>query len=117
MNSNQKSIDLNHLNSITSGDESFKKELIAIFLNQIPVFINNMKKYLAQNKLENLTREAHTAKSSAMIFGMENTGKLLKEIQHLAETNQAGDIQNILLQVETELNQANSELNEILKEV
>jgi hypothetical protein len=52
-----------------------------------------------------------------MIFGMENTGKLLKEIQHLAETNQAGDIQHILLQVETELNQANSELNEILKEV
>jgi hypothetical protein len=49
MNSNQKSIDLNHLNSITSGDESFKKELIAIFLNQIPVFISNMKKYLGQN--------------------------------------------------------------------
>lgn len=117
MNSNLKTIDFNHLNSITNGDESFKKELIGIFLNQIPVFIHNMKDYLDNNKMEKLAREAHTAKSSALIFGMENTGKLLKEIQHLAETNQADNIQNILLQVESELNQANSELHEILKEV
>ena len=78
-------IDLNHLNSITNGDENFKKELIGIFLNQIPVFIHNMKDYLDNNKMEKLAREAHTAKSSALIFGMENTGKLLKEIQYWAE--------------------------------
>lgn len=117
MNRNLKTIDLNHLNSITSGDESFKKELIAIFLNQIPVFIHNMKDYLDNNKMEKLAREAHTAKSSALIFGMENAGNLLKEIQLLAETKQADVIQPKLLQVETELNQANSELLEILKEV
>jgi HPt (histidine-containing phosphotransfer) domain-containing protein len=117
MNKDLKIVDYNHLNSIASGDENFKKELILIFLKQIPDFINNMKKYLGQNKFQNLAREAHTAKSSVLIFGMENTGRLLKEIEQLAENSQPDNIQRILLQVETELNQANSELQEILKGV
>jgi len=117
MNKNFKIIDYNHLNNIAGGDESFKKELILIFLKQIPDFINNMKEYLDQNNFQNLAREAHTAKSSALIFGMENTGRLLKEIEQLAENSQSDNILHILLKVETELNQANSELQEILKGV
>ena len=101
---------------MTNGDESFKKELAAIFLNQIPVFIDNMKKYHAHNNLENLAREAHTAKSSAMIFGMENTGMLLKEIQFLAENNKVPEIEPALKEVEKDLLQAKTELDEILKE-
>jgi len=116
MNSNEKFINLNHLESIVSGDESFKKELITIFLTQIPAFINNMKKYLAQNNLENLAREAHTAKSSALIFGMENTGRLLKEIQLLAEGNKPIEIQPALEEVKMELFQAKTELENFLKE-
>jgi HPt (histidine-containing phosphotransfer) domain-containing protein len=116
MNSNLKTIDLNHLNSITSGDESFKKELIAIFLNQIPVFIHNMKDYLDNNKMEKLAREAHTAKSSALIFGMENTGKLLKEIQHWAENKKPAEICPALEEVEMELLQAKTELENFVKE-
>lgn len=116
MSSNLKIIDFNHLNSITSGDESFKKELIAIFLNQIPVFIHNMKDYLDNNKMEKLAREAHTAKSSALIFGMENTGKLLKEIQHWAENKKPTEIWPALEEVEMELLQAKTELENFLKE-
>jgi len=110
MSSNGKFINFNHLESIVSGDENFKKELITIFLTQIPAFINNMKKYLAQNNLENLAREAHTAKSSALIFGMENTGRLLKEIQLLAENNKPTEIQPALEVVAMELNKAITEL-------
>jgi len=116
MSSNGKFINFNHLESIVSGDENFKKELITIFLTQIPAFINNMKKYLAQNNLENLAREAHTAKSSALIFGMENTGRLLKEIQLLAEGNKPIEIQPALEEVKMELFQAKTELENFLKE-
>jgi HPt (histidine-containing phosphotransfer) domain-containing protein len=115
MSSNLKTIDINHLNSIVNGDENFKKELIGIFLNQIPVFIQNMKDYLDNNKMEKLAREAHTAKSSALIFGMENTGRLLKEIQHWAENNMALEIAPALKQVETELSKAETELLDLLK--
>jgi HPt (histidine-containing phosphotransfer) domain-containing protein len=115
MNSNLKSINLDHLNSIAGGDESFARELIGIFLTQIPVFINNMKTYFSQNKFENLAREAHTAKSSALIFGMENTGRLLKEIQHLAENKMALEIAPALKEVETELCKAEVELKDVMK--
>jgi HPt (histidine-containing phosphotransfer) domain-containing protein len=115
MNSNLKTIDFSHLNSIACGDDSFKIELIGIFLEQIPVFIHNMKKYLDNNKLEKLAREAHTAKSSVLIFGMTNSGRLLKEIQLLAESKKPTDIQQALEEVEIELKQAKIELKDFLK--
>ena len=115
MNSNLKIIDFSHLNSIASGDDDFKKELIGIFLEQIPVFINNMKKYLDNNKLEKLAREAHTAKSSVLIFGMTNSGTLLKEIQLMAESKNSTEIQPSLEEVEKELIQAKTELENFLK--
>jgi hypothetical protein len=65
--------------------------------------------------MEKLAREAHTAKSSALIFGMENTGKLLKEIQQWAENKMALEISPALKEVETELRKAEAELMEVLK--
>jgi HPt (histidine-containing phosphotransfer) domain-containing protein len=114
MNDNLKIIDLNHLDTITGGDENFKKELADIFLLQIPVFIENMKTYYDGNKMEELAREAHTAKSSVLIFGMENAGRLLKEIQHLAENKKIKEIEPALKEVEIDLQQAKTELGEFL---
>jgi HPt (histidine-containing phosphotransfer) domain-containing protein len=116
MSSNLKPIDFNHLDGIVNGDENFKKELIGIFLEQIPVFIHNMKKFLDNNKFEKLAREAHTAKSSALIFGMTNSGRLLKEIELLAESHKTTEILPALEEVEMELMQAKTELENFLKE-
>jgi hypothetical protein len=55
-----------------------------------------MKKFQDENDLESLAKEAHTAKSSVLIFGMEETGANLKKIQLLAEENQAGQIPELL---------------------
>jgi len=115
MSINLKPVDFNHLDGIASGDESFKKELIGIFLEQIPVFIHNMKKYLENNKLEKLAREAHTAKSSALIFGMTNSGRLLKEIELLAESHNITGILPALEEVEQELIQAKIQLENFLQ--
>jgi HPt (histidine-containing phosphotransfer) domain-containing protein len=115
MSNNLQPVDFNHLDSIVNGDESFKKELIGIFLEQIPVFMKNMNKFLENNKPENLAREAHTAKSSVLIFGMTNAGALLKEIQLLAESKKIMEIQPILKLVETEFNNATEQLSGSLK--
>lgn len=115
MNNNLQSIDFKHLNNIANGDENFKKELIGIFLEQIPEFINNMNKFFEQNNLEKLAREAHTAKSSVLIFGMTNTGKLLKEIQLFAENKNLEQIEPALKHVVQELNFAKTELLNVLK--
>ncbi len=113
--SSLKPVDFNHLNGIVNGDENFKKELVAIFLEQIPDFINNMKLFLEKENSEKLAREAHTAKSSAMIFGMTDAGKLLKEIQFLAENNKTQEIIPALKLVESEFENATEQLKEYLK--
>jgi HPt (histidine-containing phosphotransfer) domain-containing protein len=115
MSSNLKPVDYNHLDGVVNGDENFKKELIGIFLEQIPVFIHNMKKYLDNDEFEKLAREAHTAKSSALIFGMTNSGRLLKEIELLAENKKPEEILPALEEVEIELLQAKTELENFLK--
>ena len=116
MNNKLQSVDFTHLNTITGEDVNFRNELIGIFLEQIPDFIGNMKKFLAGNELQNLAREAHTAKSSVLIFGMTNTGHLLKDIQLWAENKKTMEIEPALKQVEMDLNQARIDLMKVLKE-
>lgn len=99
-------MDLEEINRITCGDKSFKNELIEIFLKQIDEFIVKMNKYLDDNNMENLAREAHTAKSSVLIFGMEDTGLLLKDIQFLAESSNTTEIPSLIKKVENDLNEA-----------
>jgi len=115
MNKTNLLLDLSQVDQITDGDPNFKKELIAIFLEQIPEFISNMDDFLENNNLERLAREAHTAKSSVMIFGMQDTGMLLKEIELTAEEKKIGQIPSLLKQVETNLNEAQIQLNDLMQ--
>jgi HPt (histidine-containing phosphotransfer) domain-containing protein len=112
-----KYINLGYIEEISGGDKDFKKELIQIFLKQVPEFISNMHQFLTNNEKSNLAKEAHTAKSSALIFSMEDTGKTLKRIQLLAEDNQIEPIPGLLTQVEKELNGATKELTSYLNEL
>src|SRR5690606_7418902 len=103
MDNNSQTIDFTSLYSVANNDEEFIKELIAIFLDQIPDFIKNMNQLFLDNNLEKLGREAHTAKSSVMVFGMINTGKLLNQIELWAENKNLDEIEPALKIVERDL--------------
>ncbi len=107
-------VNFDYLDEIASGDVKFKKDLVKIFLQQLPAFISNMKKFYAENDLSNLAKEAHTAKSSVLIFGMENTGANLKRIQLLAEESKLEDIPDLLNQVLTEMESVQEPLQQFL---
>jgi len=72
---------LNYLESITEGDTVAMNELIQLFIEQVPEFIANLKKHLAEQQYIELGKEAHKAKSSVMIMGMENLSHDLKTLQ------------------------------------
>lgn len=108
---------LDYVEEISGGDNDFKKELIEIFINQIPEFISNMKKYLAENNLPDLAKEAHTAKSSVLIFKMEETGKTLKNIQLKVESNELDSVPDMIEIVIEDMESASSELSSILKDL
>ena len=108
---------LDYVEEISGGDNGFKKELIEIFIQQIPEFIGNMNKFLAEKNLPDLAKEAHTAKSSVLIFKMEETGKTLKRIQLNAENNELDSIPDMIEVVKEEMENASAELSVILKEL
>jgi len=110
-------VNLDYLDDISGGDCIFKKELIGIFLKQIPDFIRNLHRFLIDDEIENLAKEAHTAKSSVLIFMMEETGKNLKKIQLLAENNETEEILPLILEVQNDMDNASKELNIYLSEM
>lgn len=105
---------LDYLDEIANGNIEFKKELISIFIKQIPGFINNMKKYLSENNYEALAKEAHTAKSSVMIFMMEETEDILKKIQILAQKGDKANLTSMINKADRRLKKASEELSSYL---
>jgi HPt (histidine-containing phosphotransfer) domain-containing protein len=72
---------LNYLQNITGGDTETIRELIQLFIEQIPEFTGNLRKHLEEGQYLELGREAHKAKSSVMIMGMDDLGWDLKALQ------------------------------------
>ncbi len=114
MDNRFETVNLCYLEEISGGDTNFQKELIGIFLSQIPEFLSNMREFLVKNEYGSLAKEAHTAKSSVLIFMMDETGKTLKQIQHLAENNQTEQVPILLANVEKAMNNASRELTNYL---
>lgn len=113
----KKYYDLSQIEELSGGDNNFKKELISIFLEQTPEFLSNMKNFLAQQDWDNLAKEAHTAKSSALIFGMQNAGKNLKDVQLLSEARNTETLPQLYAEIEEELSKAVEQLAVVLNEL
>lgn len=101
------------IDAIAGGDSDFKKELINIFLEQIPEFDSNLNSFLAEKEWEKLAREAHTAKSSVLTFGMKEAGTLCKEIQLHAENNEFDLLPELVSKVLSQLRAAVAELEDL----
>ena len=77
--------DLSYLKEITGGESSIVIEMVEMFISQVDEFKENLNKYLEEKNWVELGKEAHKAKSSVLIVGMEDLGKNLKKLQLLTE--------------------------------
>ena len=66
-----KHIDPAHLDSVTGGDEKFKKELIDVFIQQLPTLLVGLEKALQDKDYKQLSAIAHKTKSSVALMGIE----------------------------------------------
>jgi len=107
-------INLDYIDKICGEDNQCIKELIDIFLEQIPAFISNINKYMDEKNLGGLAKEAHKAKSSVMIFMMDETEEILKKIHKLANSGNSEDLPFLVKQLEKKLSGATEELSEYL---
>jgi HPt (histidine-containing phosphotransfer) domain-containing protein len=93
------------------------REIIEMFIAQIPEFIENMNASLKNKQYIELGKEAHKAKSSVMVMGLNDLGLQLKELQLLTE--QRAGIERYRDYVDDFIrncNQAKEELEEFLKD-
>jgi HPt (histidine-containing phosphotransfer) domain-containing protein len=112
MNDSFQHICVKQVQEISGDDHEFLAELVDIFLAQIPDFVDKMNKELSAQNWSKLAREAHTAKSSAMTFGMEKTGVLLKTIQLRCEENKPESLPSLVQQAIEQLEGAVPELQQ-----
>lgn len=73
--------DLKYLKSIIDGDKNILREMIELFLMQVPEYVANMHAFYQAGQFDLLGKEAHKAKSSLDIVGMTELGKEMKVLQ------------------------------------
>jgi len=107
-----KFIHTKQIETLAGGDNEFLMELVDIFLEQIPEFVSNMRNSFDSQNWSILAREAHTAKSSVMTFGMDETGTLLKSIQVTIEANDLQKVPEMLHKAIQDMEAAIPELHD-----
>ncbi|MGM0376111.1 MAG: Hpt domain-containing protein, partial [Bacteroidota bacterium] len=84
-----------YLESIAEGDKSVIKDLISIFLEQIPEFVDGLEKGFAERQWLDVAAVAHKAKSSVISMGMEDLGNRdLKNLELMAKEMYVRQIQD-----------------------
>lgn len=104
-----------YLVNITDGDKDTMAEIAGIFVSQIPEFITQMKQLYAEARYYDLGLLAHKAKGSVTVMGMDETSRLLKELELLAKTgDQKERYEGFILQFEENANKVITEINDYL---
>jgi signal transduction histidine kinase/DNA-binding response OmpR family regulator len=106
--------DLSYLTGITKNDPKLMMEMIAIYLEQTPVLINNMKQSLHAKDWDSLPAAAHKMVPSFAIMGISPDFEIVaKKVQAYAGTlSQTNGIDGLVLQLENVCAQACEELEE-----
>jgi len=65
------SIDLSYLNEMTRGDKIFAKDMIKIFLQELPIAMNRLDKALENKDWKKIGAIAHRIKVNFMMVGMK----------------------------------------------
>ncbi len=96
-------IDLSYLEDITDGDVGLIKELIAIFIEQIPEFNLGFSDGMQNKDWVKIAAVAHKAKSSVISMGMNDLGSYdLKNLELVAKQIRVQELQALKVRSEKE---------------
>ena len=68
---NRRKIDLSYLQELSQGSKQFEKEMIELFIRQVPADLDLLENALTQNNYKNIQGFAHKIKSSLSIMMLE----------------------------------------------
>ncbi len=106
---------LDYLKNITDNDSDSIREIIELFIEQIPQSIESMHKYLGEKRFADLAKEAHKVKSSVEIVGLTELGQALKTLQvSILNQKDKQTYYPIICRFEKECLEAIEELKEVI---
>lgn len=79
--------DLSYLDEISGGDQDFIKEIVDLFIKQMPESIKTMRDALANEDPVTIGETAHKAKPSAIYIGNKTLEENLRTLQELKNEN------------------------------
>jgi len=77
----KKIYDLVKLRESADGDVDYVKEMIEIYLNDMPVYLSELNKALSDNNFQDILSHAHKMKSPAALFGVYKLNEALVMIE------------------------------------
>lgn len=98
--SDENLIDLNHLDKISGGNQSFIREILEIFLEQTPKEIALLGKYLEEDNYQQAEYYAHKLKSAADSVGFETGRQLFNQIEDASRERKTENLSEPLEEVE-----------------
>lgn len=104
--------DLQDLLERTENDEELAREIIEIFLVDTPVQIANLRKNLEDEKIADLSREAHSIKGSAASIGAPAIREVAFQIESAFKRGGLGDIPPLLNRLDREFERLVQHLKE-----
>jgi len=111
-------INLTYLESISEGDNEIIKELINIFIDQMPEFFDGFEESFEQKDWMKIAALAHKAKSSVLSMGMDDLGNRdLKNLELICKQMVLNDLENkeLIELFNDTCNEAVKELNAFLE--
>mgnify|MGYP001571970194 CR=1 FL=1 len=70
-----------------AGDAEHVKEMITIYNNEMPIYLNDLNMFAAEQNWKEVSRQAHKIKSPAAVFGLLKLKTILNEIEADAKSN------------------------------
>jgi HPt (histidine-containing phosphotransfer) domain-containing protein len=106
-------VNVTYLEEVCGGSKEIIREMVDIFIGQVPEFYSEMQSLYNDGKYHELGLMAHKAKSSVAIMGMDSLAGKLKELELLAKAGEnTGEYSNYIHEFHIETEKAIRELEE-----
>lgn len=81
--------DLSYLNQVFQGNQQMIDQIISLFIQQVPGYVAEMERSVADKKMGELHPSAHKAKSSVAMLGMKEIEYTLLQIEFSSKNNKS----------------------------
>ena len=112
---NFKHINLEYLNEMSDGSKDLKRDLISMFIKQVPVFSEQLDSYYKCGDYDSLGKLAHKIKSSVAMMGISELTTDMKTLEYIAKEGKEAEKYPVFIsKFKAISNEAIIELNNIL---